>query len=81
MTLLAMRSGCDRKKPFCSDYMALMDFAKRSLKFWLPAKQVRGHIEECPLWVISGLQDADQKPTSCAGRLSRSAACGTEITA
>ena len=28
MTLLAMRSGCDRKRPFCSDYMALMDFAR-----------------------------------------------------
>ena len=28
MTLLAMRSGCDRKKLFCSDYMALMDFAR-----------------------------------------------------
>ena len=28
MTLLAMRSGCDRKKPFCSDHMALMDFAR-----------------------------------------------------
>ena len=28
MTLLAMRSGCDRKRPFNSDYMALMDFAR-----------------------------------------------------
>ena len=28
MTLLAMRSGCDRKRRFYSDHMALMDFAR-----------------------------------------------------
>ena len=37
MTLLAMRSGCDRKRHFWSDYRALRDFARNNS----PRSQIR----------------------------------------